>query len=217
MHAHLENGDPGAAAGAAKGKAKKAAKTGKQAGGAPSIGDSFTSLASEPGGTTDIESNELVVYEAKGQATFRGDVIAVRGAHEIRAALLEVAFRNGGAAAKPGAAASTTGDISRIKATGRVVVKAPDQQVSTSDWLIYDAAAETITIGGNVVLTQGKNVIKGEKLVVDLKTGQSHFELGETAEVAGKKRVRMLINQGEKLLQGATAGGGATTQQGAGQ
>ena len=50
------------------------------------------------------------------------------------------------------------------------------------------------------------HVIKGEKLVVDLKTGQSHFETSEVAEASGKKRVRMLINQGKKALDGMASG-----------
>jgi hypothetical protein len=33
-----------------------------------------------------------------------------------------------------------------------------------------------VTVGGDVVLVQGKNVLKGDRLVIDLKTGESRFE-----------------------------------------
>ncbi len=191
-------------------KTKKAATSGKEAGGKPAIGDSFTGFSADAGGATDITADQLEVQDGKGQATFRGNVIALRGGHEIRAAVLDVSFRSPDQkATKLPAGSRASGDISRIKASGRVVVRAPDEQVSTSDWLVYDAAADTITIGGNVVVSQGKNVIKGEKLVVDLKTGQSHFETSENAEASGKKRIRMLINQGKKALDSMANGAGA--------
>jgi lipopolysaccharide export system protein LptA len=54
-----------------------------------------------------------------------------------------------------------------------------------------------------VVVSQGKNVIKGEKLVVDLKTGQSHFETGDAAATPGvsKQRVKMLIDRARKTVE----------------
>jgi lipopolysaccharide transport protein LptA len=204
VKAHLASAEAADEGGAPKKKAKKAV-SGKEAGGTPSIGESFTGFAANSSGATDIEANELEVREAAGEATFRGNVIAVRGDHEIRAQAIDVAFKPPGKAKT--APAGATGDVSRIKASGRVVVKAPDDQVSTSDWLVYDAQNESITIGGNVVVSQGKNVIKGEKLVVDLKTGQSHFETGSTAEAAGtgKQRVKMLIDRVKKTVKEVTS------------
>ena len=35
-------------------------------------------------------------------------------------------------------------------------------------------AANTATLTGNVVMIQGPNVIRGKKLIVDMKTGLSH-------------------------------------------
>jgi lipopolysaccharide export system protein LptA len=43
-----------------------------------------------------------------------------------------------------------------------------------------------------VVLTQGKNVLKGDRLVIDLKTGESRFENPGNTAIAGG-RIRALF------------------------
>ena len=46
-------------------------------------------------------------------------------------------------------------------------------QVGTGDNGVYDKAADTVVLTGNVVLTQGTNITKGDKLVYDLKSGHA--------------------------------------------
>ena len=48
-----------------------------------------------------------------------------------------------------------------------------------------------VTVGGNVVLMQGKNVLKGDRLVIDLKTGESRFE--NKGNTAAGGRIRALF------------------------
>ena len=43
---------------------------------------------------------------------------------------------------------------------------------------IFDTKANTVTMEGNVILTQGQNVMKGKTLTVDLTTGVSRLENG---------------------------------------
>ena len=50
--------------------------------------------------------------------------------------------------------------------------------------------SNTITLLGNVVVSQGGNVVRGERLVVDMTTGVSKVDAGES-----KGPVRMLIEQ----------------------
>src|SRR5262249_50921177 len=79
--------------------------------------------------------------------------------------------------------------ISKIEARGDVIITSDQDQTTTSDWALYDVPAQLVTVGGNVVLTQGKNVLKGDRLVIDLKTGESRFENpGETATAGGRIR-----------------------------
>ncbi len=43
----------------------------------------------------------------------------------------------------------------------------------TGDNGVFDMRANTVTMIGNVLLTKEKNVLKGDRLVVDLTTGVS--------------------------------------------
>lgn len=66
-----------------------------------------------------------------------------------------------------------TGRIRRIEAAGPVTVTQVDQ-VGTGDSGVYDKSENKVYLIGNVVLSQGPNVTKGErdsKLVYDLDTG----------------------------------------------
>ena len=49
----------------------------------------------------------------------------------------------------------------------------------------YDAAAETITMTGDVVAAQGQNVLRGERLVINVVTGQARME---TPAASGRVR-----------------------------
>ena len=53
-------------------------------------------------------------------------------------------------------------NIRRIEARGNVIVVSKDQNAS-GDLGVYDLPAKTITLTGNVVVSQGKNVIHGDK------------------------------------------------------
>ena len=52
--------------------------------------------------------------------------------------------------------------------------------------------ANTVTLTGNVVMTQGKNVLRGDSLVVDLTSGVSRVESGKN----GQGRVQGLFLPG---------------------
>jgi lipopolysaccharide export system protein LptA len=52
--------------------------------------------------------------------------------------------------------------------------------------------ANTVTLSGGVTMTQGKNVLRGDKLVVDLTSGVSRVESGKN----GQGRVEGLFNAG---------------------
>ena len=54
-------------------------------------------------------------------------------------------------------------------------------QKATSDWAIMMVQTGKVTMGGNVVLTEGKTVIKGNKLELDLNTGRSKLFGGDSS------------------------------------
>ncbi len=177
---------------------------------------SFAGLSKNSNEPIDIESDLLYVYDAKKYATFKGDVKAVQGTTTIRSSELDVHYVGSGSdsltgAPKEAASAGKAADakktegvafgedgtkISKIYARGNVVINSDQDQTTTSDWALYDVSAQLVTLGGNVVLTQGNNVLKGDRLIIDLKTGESRFE--NTGNAGTGKRIRALFMPKEK-------------------
>jgi lipopolysaccharide export system protein LptA len=81
--------------------------------------------------------------------------------------------------------------IKRLEARGGVVVKDKDQ-TATGNLGIFDMKTNTVTLTGRVVMTQGKNVLRGDKLVVNLTTGVSRVESSRN----GHGRVEGLFQSG---------------------
>jgi lipopolysaccharide export system protein LptA len=149
-----------------------------------------------------IEAATLEVHDKAKTATFSGSVQVVQGDTTMRCRSL-VVFYGGeeGAAAKPVVATRPAADgpatpgmpqgaqsIRRIEARGGVTVVTKDQNAS-GDLGVYDLKSKMITLTGNVVVSQGKNVLHGERVVVDMTTGNARVESGATTH----DRVRALI------------------------
>ena len=79
--------------------------------------------------------------------------------------------------ARPGATGGACGDLVRMEALGNVYYATPQQRMH-GDAAIYDAVADTITMTGNVVMVQGKNVLRGETIVVKISTGDATVQTG---------------------------------------
>ena len=77
----------------------------------------------------------------------------------------------------------------RLEARGGVRVTQNDQVV-TGDTAIFDTKANLMTMAGGVVLTQCKNVRKGDRLLVDMTSGTSRVE-------SDGGKVQALFMQGE--------------------
>jgi lipopolysaccharide export system protein LptA len=79
----------------------------------------------------------------------------------------------------PGGASS----IKRLEARGNVVVTQKDQVV-TGETAVFDTKTNLITMLGGVVLTQCQNVLRGDRLMVDMTTGVSRVE-SDSGKVQG--------------------------------
>jgi lipopolysaccharide export system protein LptA len=194
---------------------------------AQSLTNAFGGLTESSNEPIDIESDVLVVHDKEKYATFKGNVKAVQGTTVLRARELNVHYVGGdklnpgpkkegggevGAApatqvadAQGGAAAvaGQNAQITKIEAKGEVVITSDKNQTTTSDWAIYDLPAQQVTVGGNVVLTQGENVLKGDRLVIDLKTGESRFENSGNETAGGRIRALFMPKEGAKKGKGA--------------
>lgn len=187
--------DAGAQGPSKKGADKTAATAAPPSGGtitgAPNALQGFSQNRDKP---IQIDAASLEVRDKDKIATFTGDVKVVQGDTTMRSKVLVVFYDQqpaAGAKTGPGksAKAATPGpggssQIRRLEAKGDVVVNQKDQTVTGASG-IFDMKANTVTMLGGVVLTTGDNVLRGEKLSVDLTTGVSRVDPGQGGRVQG--------------------------------
>ncbi|MGN8118027.1 LptA/OstA family protein [Labrys sp. 22185] len=92
-------------------------------------------------------------------------------------------------AAEADAAPAPDNKVKKLVAKGNVVVTAPDQK-ATGDDGILDMETNIATLTGQeVVMTQGCNVLRGKKLVVNTQTGRATVTGGTTGHfVSGDQK-----------------------------
>jgi lipopolysaccharide export system protein LptA len=128
-----------------------------------------------------IDAASLEMRDKDKAATFSGNVKVVQGDTTMLCKTLVVFYDNDQTAgAKPAMKTSTPGptgssSIRKLEAKGGVVVTQKEQTV-TGDRGVFDMRANTVTMHGNVLLTKDKNVLRGDRLIVDLTTGISRVE-----------------------------------------
>ena len=174
----------------------------------PNAMQGFTQNRDQP---IQIEAASLEMRDKKKEATFSGNVKVVQGDTTMTSKTLVVFYesKEQGATAPaqpanakgakntapmqsatpgPGGASS----IKRLEARGNVVVTQKDQVV-TGETAVFDTKANLITMlggsAGQVVLTQCQNVLRGDRLMVDMTTGVSRVE-------SDSGRVQALLPQG---------------------
>ena len=132
-------------------------------------------------GDTTMTSKTLLVFYESSQATSQGQSTSPPAANAKSAAKSASAMP----AATPGPGGASS--IKRLEARGNVVVTQKDQVV-TGETAIFDTKTNLITMlgghGDQVVLTQCKNVLRGDRLFVDMTTGVSRVE-SDSGKVQG--------------------------------
>ena len=133
-----------------------------------------------------IQAASFEVREKDKTATFTGDVQVFQGDTEMRCKSLTVLYdeepsskgepaAKGMKAAEPGPSGHR--QIRRIEAKGGVLVVQKDQYAS-GDTATFNMRENTVTLVGSVVVTRGQDVLRGQRLVVDLTSGVSKMDQG---------------------------------------
>lgn len=136
----------------------------------------------------EITADTLEVKQKDQLAIFRGKVDAIQGTMRLRADQLTVHYReNSEDPEQPG--------ISKIEADGNVFVSSPGETAQGARG-VYDVDRSRIDLFDNVVLTQGKSVLKGQRLEMNLTTGESKVA-GEGGRVSGVFVPEKKANQGD--------------------
>lgn len=113
----------------------------------------------------EVTADEFRVDQSSGEAIFDGNVLIVQGNLRLSAETVTIEY----------AAEDANNAIARLLATGGVTfVTASDAAEATE--AVYSVVQGTVTLNGDVLLTQGRNAIAGDRLVVDLGTGNGRME-----------------------------------------
>ncbi len=134
-------------------------------------------------GPVTINAPTLDFLDKEHKLVYAGGVVARQGDATLKAATLTIFLNEG--AAPPQASAATANaaggnQIRRIEAAGPVSIVSKNQ-VGTGDLGVYERASNTLTLTGNVSLSQCGNVLKGARLVYDLGSGRAQVLGGVTS------------------------------------
>jgi lipopolysaccharide export system protein LptA len=167
---------------------QKAAAPGQKNEGPPNALQGFSQNRDQP---VKIQAASLEVRQKDKVALFNGDVYVVNGDTEMRCRSLVVYYEDnpsaagGMKAADPGPGGEQ--QIKRIDAKGGVTVVQKDQN-ATGDSAIFNMRENTVTLTGNVVVTRGADILRGQRLTVDLTSGVSRMDAGRVEGLFNTKQ-----------------------------
>jgi lipopolysaccharide export system protein LptA len=149
-----------------------------------------------PGATAkdplNIDAGKLDYFDVEQKLVYSGSVIVTNGPSTLKASRITILLEGKGAAP-----AGTSNDrVKHIDADGPVTLVSKDQ-IGTGDHGSYDKAENRVLLTGNVTLTQGDNVVKGERLVYDVTSGVASIQGG----AAQGGRVRSTFTPGSAKAQ----------------
>jgi lipopolysaccharide export system protein LptA len=171
-----------------------AGATAQPAKGPPNALQGFSQNRDQP---VHIEAATLEVRDKDKIATFSGNVHVKQGDTDMRCKSLVVFYEQDDEPQKKGEGKPMQADapgpggnqkIKKLEARGGVIVT-QKEQTATGELGIFDMKSNTVTLKGNVVMTQGQNVLRGDTLVVNLTSGVSRVESAKN----GRGRVQGLF------------------------
>lgn len=130
-------------------------------------------INADPNAAVEITADNLSVDQTSGTAIFQGNVVVGQGDLRMSAGRIEVIYSD------------ASGEISRLSASNGVTLVTATEaaEAASAD---YDLDAGTLTMRGDVLLTQGASAISADTMRVNLSTGAAQME----------GRVRTIFNQG---------------------
>jgi len=113
---------------------------------------------------------DTVTYRTNG-VTLEGRAELLQGDNRMRANRLNLTTDAGG-------------DLTRIEASGDIYYVTPNETMR-GDAAVYDPSNDTVVITGDVILTQGENVMTGGRLPYTRRTERAQLAGGRNGRVQG--------------------------------
>jgi lipopolysaccharide export system protein LptA len=123
----------------------------------------FGSLQEESDLPVEVNADTLSVDQDNGSAVFSGNVRISQGSMRISAPEVQVFYND-----------SSSGIAKLVASGGVLLVDGPDAAEAQS--AIYSIEDGTVTMTGDVLVTQGINTLQSEKMTVDLDTNTARME-----------------------------------------
>jgi lipopolysaccharide transport protein LptA/LPS export ABC transporter protein LptC len=134
----------------------------------------------DPNAPIEISARVMDVRDAKSVARFDGGVRARQGDMTLTTPVLTAHYDGQiGLFNTPGnsrRAKKPPMKLRFIRATNPVSVTSGKDVRASGERAEFDMVANTVTISGNVVLKRGRQIVRGDKLIIDTKTGLSRMK-----------------------------------------
>lgn len=133
----------------------------------------------DPRAPIDITADASETIQSQCVSSWSGAVEALQGRTRLRADQISLY------SAKK---ADGCGASDRMEARGQVYFVTPERTVR-ADQALYVFTTETITLTGGVIVVQGKSVVRGDRMVINTRTGQANMTSSTTGRnKAGRVR-----------------------------
>jgi len=155
---------------------------------------------SDPNAPVEISARTMDVRDAKAVARFDGGVRARQGDMVMTTPVLtthydgQLGLFNAPSTGKH--AKRIPMKLRFVRATNPVTVTSGKDVRASGQSAEFDMVANTVTISGNVVLKRGRQIVRGDKLVVDLNTGLSRMK---KAGPGNNQRVPLKFGKAPKI------------------
>ena len=130
-------------------------------------------ISSDSSKPIDVTADQTEEIASKCLSTWKGSAEALQGDSRLRADVLNVYFKIKGANAN--GQVTCTGETKRLEADGDVYYVTPTQ-VAHGAHAVYDPDADQIVFTGDVIVVQGKNVVRGDRLVIHVSTRAAQMQ-----------------------------------------
>lgn len=116
----------------------------------------------DPSAPVEVDAKKLTVDRNTGIATFSGDVVAIQAGMRLATPRLNVTYDE------------ATREITTLEAFDGVIFVTATEEAE-ADHALYHLSDNMLYLDGNVLITQGSQIIVSDKMEVDLATGQAEM------------------------------------------
>ncbi len=148
--------------------------------------DSLKDLKGKKTGPIEIQADRLEAYNDQKLVVFSGNVVATETDRVMKSDVMHLYYKkDADKTGKSPKGQRQTGDIDRIEVKGNVRITQGTKLV-TGEKAVYLNDDQKIIVTGNAVMKDGDNVIKGDRVIVDLEKDRGTVESKPGGRVSAK-------------------------------